>query len=96
MTLVYSAHAVDDLRHLRSFIAKRNPGSAERMGRELVERLESLPRFPRMGRPASRAPDPETIRDLLFGDYVVRYSLHETTIVVLRIWHHFEERTEQP
>lgn len=96
MTLVYSAHAVDDLRRLRSFIASNNPESARRIGRELAERLESLPSFPRMGRPVSQAPDPETVRDLVSGDYVVRYSLHETTIVVLRIWHHFEERTEQP
>ncbi len=96
MTLHYSADAVEDLRRLRSFIASKNPDSARRIGRELAQRLESLPDFPRMGRPVSQAPDPETIRDLVFGDYVVRYSLHEATIVVLRIWHHFEERPEQP
>ena len=34
--------------------------------------------------------------DLVVGRYLVRYSLHATTIVVLRIWHHFEERDTSP
>ena len=45
-----------------------------------------------MGVPVRSAPDPESVRDIIWGDYVIRYSCHPETIVVLRMWHHLEER----
>ena len=96
MRVVYTDLAVRDLRRLRAFIDEKNPAAARRVARELVEQIEKLSRFPRIGRPVERAPDPETVRDLVVDRYVVRYSLHETAIVILRIWHHFEERDTSP
>ena len=92
MKLVYSAEAVADLMRLRDFISEKDPHAAHRVGRKLVKRIEILRQFPRIGRPVERAKDPDTLRDIVFGNYVIRYSLHQETIILLRVWHHFEDR----
>ena len=46
-----------------------------------------------MGIEVAQARPPAEIRDMIFGNHVVRYSVHTQAVVVLRIWHHFEDRT---
>ena len=90
MKLIYSQDAVDDLVRLRGFIASNDPSSADRVAADLVARINSLCPFPEMGRAVSYAPDPNSIRDFVFGKYIVRYTVHDSALVILRIWHHFE------
>jgi len=92
MRLTYSSDAVKDLVRLRAFIEEKNPASAARMADELVRRIESLGRFPEMGRAVALAPEPNTIRDMVFGDSVVRYVPRGEVVIILRIWHHYEDR----
>ena len=92
MNLVYSAEAVEDLKRLREFIAEKNPPAANKVAAELVSRIESLCAFPEMGRRVELSPTPDVIRDFVFGNYIVRYALHTKSVVVLRIWHHYEIR----
>jgi plasmid stabilization system protein ParE len=90
--LVYSEDVVGDLVRLRAFIAEHDPGAAARIAAGLIERMEHLCEFPAIGRRVEHSPDPEAVRDVVFGKYVVRYLVHGDTIAVLRIWHHFEDR----
>lgn len=92
MRVVYTADAVEDLERLRAFIAEHDPAAAGRVAAELVQRVEQLQAFPLMGRPVVWAPEPESLRDMVFGRYVVRYSVHTETLIVLRIWHELEDR----
>ena len=92
MRLVYSQDAVADLIRLRQFIADHDPSAAARIAADLVARIDNLCSFPEIGRPVSQAPQPETVRDFIFGKYVVRYTLLDQALVVLRIWHHYESR----
>ena len=92
MKLVYSEEAVADLERLRKFIADHNPSAASRIAHELVERIEYLQKFPELGRRVEEATDPESIRDAIFGKYVVRYLFHGKTVAVLRVWHQLESR----
>lgn len=94
MKQIYSTQAVADLDRLRAFIAEKNPHAAQRVGQDLVERLENLRSFPRIGVSVPSAPDPDSIRDMVFGKYIVRYSLHTEAVIVLRIWHHYEDRSQ--
>lgn len=91
MRLVYSADAVADLVRLRAFIAEKDPRAA-RIANDLIARLEHLCLFPGMGRPVQSAPDPQTIRDAVVGKYIIRYSVHSEAVVILRLWHHYEDR----
>ena len=90
MKLVYTDEAIEDLKRLREFIAAHNPSAAARVAAELVSKIELLPDFPRMGTPVEMAPVPDSIRDMVFGKYVVRYSVHVSAIIILRVWHELE------
>ncbi len=92
MRLVYSAEAVADLARLRAFIAEKNPQAAARIAAELVSRIEQLRTHPHVGRPVERAPQPDVVRDMVFGNYVVRYSIHAEALAILRVWHQLEDR----
>lgn len=90
MKLVYTDEAIEDLKRLREFIAVHNPPAAARIATELVGKIELLPDFPTMGTPVEMAPMPDSVRDMVFGKYVVRYSVHANAIIILRVWHGLE------
>lgn len=90
MNLVYTDEAIEDLKRLREFIAVHSPLAASRIATELIEKIELLPKFPRIGAQVKLAPVPDTIRDMVFGKYVVRYSVHSSVIIILRVWHALE------
>ena len=90
MKLVYSDEAIDDLKRLREFVAVHNPSAAARIATDLVGKIELLPDFPRMGTPVEMAPVPDSVRDMVFGKYVVRYSVHASALIILRVWHGLE------
>ncbi len=92
MRLAYSVAAVADLVRLREFIAAHDPAAAARIADELVTRLMFLCQNPELGKSVPQAPEPERVRDAIFGRYVVRYSIHPTSIIVLRVWHQLEAR----
>ena len=92
MRLIYSQEAVADLVRLRAFIATHDPSAAARIAADLVGRIDHLCQFPAMGRSVTKAPQPDTVRDFTFDKYVVRYTQHDSALVILRIWHHFEGR----
>lgn len=90
MKLVYTDEAIEDLKRLREFIAVHNPFAAGRVAAELVSKIELLPDFPKMGTPVEMAPVRDSIRDMVFGKYVVRCSVHASAIIILRVWHELE------
>jgi len=92
MNVRYSREAVSDLRRLRKFIEVKNPGAAQKAASTILKGIAQLRDFPLLGAKVDRAPNPETVRDLVIGSYVVRYLVHERGIYVLRIWHHREDR----
>lgn len=92
MRLVYSEEAVADLVRLRAFIAEKDPSAAARIAAEFISRVESIRLFPELGRNVALAPEPNVVRDAVFGKYIVRYAAHTEAVVILRIWHHYENR----
>jgi plasmid stabilization system protein ParE len=93
MRLVYTQEAVDDLQRLREFIEIHNPAAAAKVAQTIITGVEKLKRFPRIGIEVKHAPDPDLIRDLILGNYIIRYLLHDESIYILHLWHHKEERT---
>lgn len=92
MRLIYSEQALRDLVRLRAFIADKDPAAARRVATELVARIRRLQDFPKLGREVSRAPDPAALRDAVLGNHVVRYVPRSDVLIILRIWHHYEDR----
>lgn len=94
MKLIYSREALADLVRSRAFVADHNPPAAARVAATLVQRVKLLQQFPQMGRTVKQAAPPADIRDVVFGNYIVRYSAHAHAVAILCIWHHFENRDE--
>lgn len=90
MKLVYTADAIADLKRLRQFIAQHNPTAANKIANELIGKIGLLPQFPHIGVAVELAPVPDSVRDMIFSNYVVRYSVHATAIIILRVWHGLE------
>ncbi len=91
MKTVFTPQSIEDLTRLREFIAIKNPGAAKRTANTLVDGIKKLKRFPYIGVQVNSAPDPEILRDLILGNYIVRYLILDKTINILRMWHHREE-----
>lgn len=89
MKLEFSESAVQDLIRLREFIVVHNPKAAERISLRLRQAIAKLVLHPDIGR---SIPEFENVRELVAGDYVVRYLRLEDAIFVLRIWHGKEFR----
>lgn len=96
MKIEYTEVAITDLIRLRAFIAEHNPHAAKKAAAKLMAGIKSLSRQPRLGHPVMRAPEPEKIRDLILQPYIVRYTLLSKSVLILRIWHHREEREDEP
>jgi toxin ParE1/3/4 len=89
MKLEFSESAIQDLIRLREFIAVHNPKAAERISLRLRQAMGKLVLNPDIGR---SVPEFENVRELVAGDYVVRYLRLEDVIFILRIWHGKEFR----
>jgi plasmid stabilization system protein ParE len=92
MNVRYSLEAVEDLCRLREFIEEKNPAAAQRAASTILRGINQLKAFPLLGAKVSRAPNPDSVRDLVIGNYLARYLVHEKEIYVLRIWHQKENR----
>lgn len=89
---VWSPAARRDLIRLREFIEPHNPAAARRAAAILRKSANLLQEQPGIGRRIEGREDREL--SVPFGQrgYLLRYRLHEDTIVILRIWHGLEDR----
>ena len=89
MKIEFSASAVKDLKRLREFVAIHNPQAASRISLRIRQAIGKLALFPEIGRPVE---DLEEVRELIAGNYVVRYYYSDDVVFILRIWHGKEYR----
>ena len=93
MTVRWLAPALDDIRRLYDFLLERDPAAAGRAARAIRASADRLVESPEIGRPLA---DGTGRRELVipFGAraYVLRYRVHDETVVVIRVWHGREAR----
>jgi len=82
--LQFTASATRDLRRLRDFIAEHDPAAAARVSKRLGRTIRLLRDQPALGKEIEAPPD---VRELVAGDYFVRYTVRVSAVVVLRVWH---------
>lgn len=93
MKIKYTPESVSDLQRLREFNAEENPNAAARIAKSLQIGVQKLKTFPLLGIEVKEA-ESEKIRDLVLGDYIVRYFLLKELIYILRVWHQKEDWKE--
>jgi len=54
--------------------------------------IKQLKVFSNLDVEVDEAPNPEVVRDLILGNYIVRYLLTVNEVYILRIWHHKHNR----
>jgi len=96
MNIRFTPDALNDLRRVREFIAKKDPAAARRAADTIQSGIVKLKQFPHMGVVVLRSPQLKKFHDLFIGDYTIRYLVGRSEIVVLRIWHDKEAERSDP
>jgi plasmid stabilization system protein ParE len=91
-TLIWSPAARDDLVRLRQFIESHNPEAAKRAANALKQAASLLLAHPGVGKRLEGRQDRELFVPFGKRGYVMRYRLDGETIIILRIWHGFEDK----
>lgn len=89
MRLQFTRGASRDLVRLRDFIAAHDPQAAGRVGKRLARTIRLLREQPGLGQAVEELAG---VRELVAGDYVVRYTTRDDSVVILRLWHGRESR----
>jgi plasmid stabilization system protein ParE len=84
--ILYTDEALVDLEILIDYIRADNPAAAERFGTALLNHIELLRDFPRIGLPVRGVP---TVHRIFHSPIRVYYRLHEDRklVEVLHFWH---------
>ena len=85
MKLSYSREAISDLIRIREFIASKNPEAAQKIAKSIQEGITQLKTFPYLSMEVELVPNPEMIRDLIIGNYIARYLIHQKNVYILRV-----------
>jgi toxin ParE1/3/4 len=84
--ILFTEDALADLEIILEYIRADDPGAAERFGTALLNQVELLENFPRLGVPVARRSD---VRKILHSPVRVYYCFHEDRglIEILHFWH---------
>jgi toxin ParE1/3/4 len=86
MKVVWSDPAVEDLESIWDHVAQDSPENARRLVGRLVESVEHLETFPRMGRTVPED-DSGTSRELLVESYRIIYDVGSEKVEILGVVH---------
>lgn len=87
MQIIKTKRFNDELLQIYDFIAQDSIPRADKFRNELENSLENLSNFPKKYRKSIKSDD-ESIRDLIFKEYVVPYKIYENEIFILGIFAH--------
>jgi toxin ParE1/3/4 len=90
MRIRWTPAAAADLEHINDYLKERHPHYRQRTMRKLYEAVQSLKKFPHLGRMGRE----DGTRELLFPPmpYIAVYRVKEQSIEVLRIYHAAQDR----
>ena len=85
MKLYWSHGAIEDLKHLRAYIARENPFAAADVSERILEAVERLRQLPSMGRPG-RVP---STRELVVPGtpLILPYTVTDRGVEVVAVLH---------
>lgn len=93
MKIEWTAHASDDLVRLHRFLATVAPDAAAALVQSLARAPRRLIDYPRIGERLD-AYAPREVRRISVGNYEMRYEVTDNRIIILRLWHMRENRTD--
>lgn len=85
MIIVWSPRAIAHLADLRSYIARDNPNTANRIAGALLDAVERLAELPNLGRPGRVAGTRELV--VPGTPYVIPYRVRGDRLEVIAVFH---------
>lgn len=86
MKIEWTETALSDLKSIRDYIARDSDYYAARFVERIIEAIEGLVDFPKMGRRLPEATE-ENILEILFQSYRIIYRVEEKRVLILTIVH---------
>jgi len=86
--VTWSDAAIADLNDICSYIAKRDPRAAHRIGRGILDHVRILASFPFIGPTYPRGAH-GPLREIVFRSYRIFYDVAEQSrsVEILHVWH---------
>ena len=86
--IVWTLRSREDLRDLATFIARDNPPAALKLGDLIFARVDTLEKFPELGRVVPERNQPN-LREIVVKNFRVVYRVRrkEKLLEILRVWH---------
>jgi addiction module RelE/StbE family toxin len=86
--IVWTLRSREDLRDIATFIAKDNPPAALKLGDLIFARVDTLEKFPELGRVVPERNQPN-MREIVVKNYRIVYRLRQKEMIleILRVWH---------
>jgi toxin ParE1/3/4 len=82
----WSIGALEDIESISSYISQDYPEKASEIVKGILEKIEQLKQFPKLGRKFPDRTD-ERIREIIFKKYRIVYEIREEIIEILVIAH---------
>jgi len=86
MKVIWSEQALQDVEHIRDYIAQDSPAYARSFVERLLQATRHLPQFPHSGRVMPEANSPG-IREVIYQGYRIVYRLRNETIEIVMVVH---------
>ena len=86
--IVWSDSALANLQEICSYIAKRDPAAAMRIGEGILDHVQILDTFPFIGPTYPRGAH-GSLREIVFRSYRIFYEVSESppAVEILYVWH---------
>lgn len=86
--VIWSPNSLSDVHEIVSFIASDNVPAAIRVGQQLLEAIDRLTVFPKLGRPLRDVGRPH-LREVVVDNYRVihRFDEKSNVVTIVRVWH---------
>lgn len=84
--IVWTTDALADLDSIVQHIARRSPEYAPVFVQKVVDAVERLGDFPRLGRVAPEFND-RSLREIIFQNYRIIYKIQGEIIAIIAVWH---------
>jgi len=82
----WSIGALEDIESISSYISRDYPKKASEIVKGIIEKIEQLKQFPKLGRKFPDRDD-ERIREIIFKKYRIVYEINEEIVEILAIAH---------
>lgn len=86
MNILWSPLALDRVAEIAEYIARDNPGAAEKWVHTIFQKVNELKSFPESGRMVPETNN-KSIRELIYGNYRIIYRVEATRLSVLTVRH---------